>query len=210
MTEQDRTQSQGNGEAEPASAEADSSKTPSSKAPQSSSKTPQSSSSSKPPPPAEEKPTPESEIAKLRDQLLRTAADFDNFRKRSRREAEDAQKRGRESAIKDLLPVFDNLERAASHAEGAGDAKSLADGLRIVLKQFNDTLDKMGVKRVQTVGAPFDPSVHEAIQHLPSADHPSGVILAEVQSGYSMGDHLIRAAMVVVSKGPPEGSSAAS
>jgi molecular chaperone GrpE len=204
MTEQDRTQSQGNGEAEPASAEADSSK-----APQSSSKTPQSS-SSKPPPPAEEKPTPESEIARLRDQLLRTAADFDNFRKRSRREAEDAQKRGRESAIKDLLPVFDNLERATSHAEGAGDAKSLADGLRIVLKQFNDTLDKMGVKRVQTVGTPFDPSVHEAIQHLASADHPSGVVMAEVQSGYSMGDHLIRAAMVVVSKGPPDGSSAAS
>lgn len=205
MTEQDRTQSQANGEAEPASAQADSSK-----APQSSSKTPQTSSSSKPPPPAEEKPTPESEIAKLRDQLLRTAADFDNFRKRSRREADDAQKRGRESAIKDLLPVFDNLERAASHAEGTSDAKSMADGLRMVLKQFNDTLDKMGVKRVQTVGTPFDPSVHEAIQHLPSADHPSGVILAEVQSGYSMGDHLIRAAMVVVSKGSPEGSSAAS
>lgn len=154
-------------------------------------------------PPAEAKPSPEAEIARLRDQLLRTAADFDNFRKRSRREAEDAQRRGRESAIKDLLPVFDNLDRAASHAEGSEGTKSVADGLRMVLKMFHDTLEKMGVKRVPAVGVPFDPAVHEAIQHMPSPDHPSGVIMAEVQAGYSMGDHLIRASMVVVSKGPP-------
>ncbi|HVY46227.1 MAG TPA: nucleotide exchange factor GrpE [Minicystis sp.] len=156
---------------------------------------------------AEAKPDPAAEAARLRDQLLRTAADFDNFRKRSRREIEDAQRRGREGAIKELLPVFDNLERAAVHAEGATDAKAVADGLRIVLKQFLDTLDKMGVKRVPAVGQPFDPAVHEAIQHLESADHPAGVIMAEVQPGYSLGDRLIRAAMVVVSKGPPAASS---
>ena len=163
------------------------------------------------PPPSAEK-TPEeklrdasAEAARVRDQLLRTAADFDNFRKRSRREVEDAQRRGKESVIKDLLPVFDNLERAATHAESAPDAKSLTDGLRIVLKQFMDTLEKMGVRRVAAVGAPFDPSVHEAIQHLESSEHPAGVVLAEVQPGYAMGDHLIRAAMVVVSKGPPSG-----
>lgn len=156
-----------------------------------------------PPPPAEEKRTPEAELARLRDQLLRTAADYDNFRKRSRREVDESQRRGRESAIKDLLPVFDNLERAGSHAEGAPDVKSVADGLRMVLRQFKDTLEKMGVKRVETVGTPFDPAFHEAIQHLPSTEFPSGVILAEVQAGYAIGDHLIRAAMVVVSKGPP-------
>ena len=143
------------------------------------------------------------EAAKFKDQLLRTAADFDNFRKRTRREVEDAQKRGREGAVKELLPVFDNLERAAIHAEGQGEAKAVADGLRIVLKQFLDTLEKMGVKRVVSVGQPFDPSVHEAIQQLESTDQPAGVILAEVQAGYSLGDRLIRAAMVVVSKGPP-------
>jgi len=158
----------------------------------------------------EEKADPQSEIARLRDQLLRTAADFDNFRKRSRREADDAQRRGRESAIKDLLPVFDNLERAASHGDTTPEAKSVADGIRIVLKQFQDTLEKMGIKRVPSVGLPFDPSVHEAIQHMPSPDHPSGVVLAEVQPGYALGDHLLRAAMVVVSKGPPSGSPAAS
>lgn len=159
------------------------------------------------PPESEQKATeqkatdPQAEVARLRDQLLRTAADFDNYRKRSRREQDDAQRRGRESVIKDLLPVFDNLERAAGSAESAPDAKAVADGLRIVLRQFVDTLDKMGVKRIASVGQTFDPAVHEAIQHLPSADHPAGVILAEVQPGYTIGDHLVRAAMVVVSKG---------
>jgi molecular chaperone GrpE len=145
----------------------------------------------------------QADAARLRDQLLRTAADFENFRKRSRREMDDAHRRGREGAIKDLLPVFDNLERAASHAGGGQDTKSVADGLRIVLKQFVDTLDKIGVTRITAVGQPFDPSVHEAIQHMPSTEVPAGTVLAEVQPGYRMGDHLLRASMVVVSKGPP-------
>lgn len=150
---------------------------------------------------SEKVPDPQAEVARLRDQLLRTAADFDNFRKRSRREQDDAQRRGRESFIKDLLPVFDNLERAASSAETATDVRSVIDGLRMVLKQFGDTLERTGVKRIATVGQPFDPSVHEAIQHMESKDHPAGVVLAEVQPGYAMGDHLVRAALVVVSKG---------
>ena len=157
-------------------------------------------------------PGPEEQLAnaradagRLRDQLLRTAADFDNFRKRTRREVEEAQRRGRESILKDLLPVFDNFERAATHAETTPEAKAVGDGLRIVLKQFHDTLDRMGVKRVATVGLPFDPNVHEAIQHLESKDHPAGVVLNEVQPGYTMGDRLIRAALVTVSKGPPQG-----
>jgi molecular chaperone GrpE len=157
--------------------------------------------------PVEAKPAavdPQAEIARLRDQLLRSAADFDNFRKRTRREHEDATRRGRETAVKDLLPVFDNLERAAAHAESAADAKVIGDGVRMVIKQFNDALEKMGIKRIATVGKPFDPSLHEAIQQLSSAEHPAGVIMAEVQPGYSIGDYLLRAAMVVVSKGSPE------
>jgi len=154
-------------------------------------------------------PTPEQKFAdaqaeagRFRDQLLRTAADFDNFRKRTRRELEDAQRRGKEGTIKDLLPVFDNLERAATSAENATDARAVADGVRIVLKQFGDTLEKMGVRRIATVGQAFDPSVHEAIQHVDSPE-PAGRIVHEVQAGYALGDKLIRAAMVVVSKGSP-------
>src|SRR5882757_7961672 len=100
------------------------------------------------------------EVAKIRDQLLRTAADYDNFRKRARRELEDAQKRGREELLRDLLPVFDNLERAVLHASQASDAKAVADGVQMVLKQFGDTLARIGIKRVHTVGSPFDPTLH--------------------------------------------------
>lgn len=155
------------------------------------------------PPVGELKLDPQAEIARLRDQLLRTAADFDNFRKRARREQDDATRRGRETTVKDLLPIFDNLERAAAHAESGADAKAVSDGIRMVTKQFVDTLDRMGIKRVITVGQPFDPSRHEAIQHLESKDHPAGTVVAEVQAGYSIGDYLVRPAMVVVSKGAP-------
>jgi molecular chaperone GrpE len=152
----------------------------------------------------------QAEAARIREQLLRTAADYDNYRKRTRREIDDAQRRGRESAIKDLLPVFDNLERATAHADTASDMKSLADGIRIVLKQFIDTLDRMGIKRVPTVGKPFDPSVHEAIQQIESTEHPAGIVIAEVQPGYILGDHLLRAPLVVVSKGAPAAASSES
>ncbi len=151
----------------------------------------------------------QTEAARMREQLLRTAADFDNYRKRTRREVDEAQRRGRETAIKDLLPVFDNLERATAHADTATDLKSLAEGIRIVLKQFTDTLERMGIKRVPTVGKPFDPTVHEAIQQIESTEHPAGTVMAEVQPGYVLGDYLIRAAMVVVSKGAPAAPPAA-
>ncbi|MDI1443776.1 nucleotide exchange factor GrpE [Polyangium sp. 6x1] len=148
------------------------------------------------------------ETARTREQLLRTAADFDNFRKRSRREVDDAQRRGRETTVKELLPVFDNFERALVHAEGSSETKAVAEGLRMVLKQFLDTLEKMGIHRVVSVGQPFDPAQHEAIQHLESPEHPAGVVLHEVQPGYRIGDYLVRPAMVVVSKGPPGGGAA--
>jgi molecular chaperone GrpE len=142
------------------------------------------------------------EAQKYRDQLLRTAADFDNFRKRSRREAEDAQRRGKENFLKEFLPVFDNLERAATSADVAPDIKSVAEGIRMVLRQFGSTLDRVGIKRVETVGKAFDPALHEAIQHIESDEHEPGLIAAEVQPGYLLGESLVRAALVVVSKGP--------
>ncbi|GAC1353185.1 MAG: hypothetical protein NVS3B20_19480 [Polyangiales bacterium] len=140
------------------------------------------------------------ETAKVRDQLLRTAADFDNFRKRTRREVEDAQRRGSEELLRSILPVFDNLERAALHADQGADAKAIADGVRMVLKQFVDTLSRVGIQRVTTVGNPFDPLLHEAIQQVETADHAPGTVMAEVAPGYKLGDRLVRAAMVVVAK----------
>ncbi len=152
-----------------------------------------------PPDPLEEA---KAEMARIRDQLLRTAADFDNYRKRSRRELADAEQRSREDVLRELLPVFDNLERAVQHAESATDVQALADGIRMVMRQFADTLGKIGIVRTEAIGKPFDPALHEAIQHLESAEFAAGTVMAEAQPGYRVGDRLLRPALVVVSKGP--------
>ncbi|MBX3185785.1 MAG: nucleotide exchange factor GrpE [Labilithrix sp.] len=140
------------------------------------------------------------EAARFKDQWVRSAADFDNFRKRTRRELEDNRKAGREELLKDLLPVFDNLERAIASADRATDVKPVAEGLKMVLRQFVDTLGRSGITKVKTAGADFDPSVHEAIQQVETDEHAPGVVIAEVQPGYLQGDRLVRAAMVVVAK----------
>lgn len=142
------------------------------------------------------------ENKRIRDQLLRTAADFDNFRKRSRREVTDASERGREEILKELLPVFDNLERAADHAKGATEVAALIDGIDLVIKQFVDTLAKIGVEKLDARGQVFDPSVHEAIQQLETEEVPPGNVAHQVQSGYKMGGRLVRPCMVVVAKAP--------
>jgi molecular chaperone GrpE len=148
------------------------------------------------------------EAVRLKESWMRTAADFDNFRKRTRRDLEDARKGGREELLKEMLPVFDNLERAVQSAQRATEVKALADGLNMIIKQFNDTLGRVGINKVPTTGNAFDPSVHEAIQQVETADHPPGTVVAEVQSGYLQGERLVRAAMVVVAKPPSSNEKA--
>ncbi len=140
------------------------------------------------------------EARKFKDQWMRTAADFDNYRKRSRREVEDARKSGREDLLRELLPVFDNLERALTSAQRASDIKGVAEGLSMVMKQFEGTLGRVGITKISAIGQPFDPSIHEAIQQVETDDHPAGQVVSEVQPGYMQGDKLVRAAMVVVAK----------
>jgi len=150
------------------------------------------------------------EAARLKEAWMRTAADFDNFRKRARRELEDARKAGREDLLRDLLPVFDNLERGVQSAQQAADVKAVTDGLQMILKQFESTLGRTGIQRVGTIGQAFDPSVHEAIQQVETSDQPAGTVVAEVQPGYMAGDRLIRAAMVVVAKPKAEAAGGGS
>jgi len=138
----------------------------------------------------------------LRDQLLRTAADFDNYRKRTRREIDEAKARGRDDAVKDILPVFDNLERAVAAADSAQTVASVVEGVKMVLKLFEDTAERMGLTRVKTVGERFDPAVHEALQQQETDAHPAGTILTEIVPGYKVGERLLRAAMVVVARKP--------
>jgi molecular chaperone GrpE len=153
----------------------------------------------------------QAEAARNKDAWLRSAADFDNFRKRTRKEIDDARRAGHEDLLRGLLPVFDNLERAIQSALRSSDVKAVADGLSMVQRQFVEALGREGIARVATVGRPFDPGVHEAIQQVETSDHAPGTVLAEVQPGYTQGDRLVRAAMVVVAKAKasdaPSGSS---
>ncbi|MGA7123060.1 MAG: nucleotide exchange factor GrpE [Polyangiaceae bacterium] len=142
----------------------------------------------------------QAEAARLKDAWLRSAADFDNFRKRARKETEDARRSGREELLRAVLPVFDNLERAIQSAKRTADVKAVADGLSMVQRQFVDALGREGITRIPTVGCPFDPGIHEAIQQVETSEHPAGTVIAEVQPGYTQGDRLVRAAMVVVAK----------
>jgi molecular chaperone GrpE len=141
---------------------------------------------------------------KLRDQLMRTAADFDNFRKRTRRDLEEARQRAKDDLIRDLLPVFDNLERASQTVGGASDLGSVVEGVRMVLKLFEDTLERIGMARVPALGQRFDPAVHEAIQQKETDEHPPGTVITEVAAGYRFGERLVRPAMVVVARKPAE------
>lgn len=154
---------------------------------------------------------PESDLERLtaerdkkHEQLLRTTADFDNYRKRMRREVDEAKVKGQQDVVRDILPVFDNLERAVQAAGTATDAASVIEGIRMVLKLFEDTAERIGLSRIKTVGERFDPQVHEAIQQKESADAAPGTILTEVVPGYRFGDKLVRAAMVVVARKPAD------
>ncbi|MCL2822557.1 MAG: nucleotide exchange factor GrpE [Polyangiaceae bacterium] len=145
------------------------------------------------------------EHRKVREQLVRLAADFDNFRKRSARDVQEAIKRSKSEIISDLLPVFDNMERAVAHAEtsvGMVDARAVVAGVSMVNRQFLDCIGKLGVERVKSVGTVFDPTIHEAIHLQETADAEPGTVTTEVLGGYRWGGRLIRAAMVVVAKAP--------
>lgn len=147
---------------------------------------------------------------RLKDALLRALADLDNLRKRTRREVEEAARKAKEDILRELLPVFDNLERAAQYVDSGADLKAIGQGIAMVLRLFEDTLNKLGGKRLRPVGQPFDPTQHEAIQQVESAEYPAGTVAGEALAGYMFQDRLLRPAMVVVSKGPPAESTASS
>ena len=138
----------------------------------------------------------------LKDLLLRSRAEFDNYRKRMARETERIRKTAAEAIIRDLLPLVDDLERAVEHV---GDASGgLAQGVEMVLKQFCGLLSRHGVEPIPAVGEVFDPNVHEAVMRMPSAVYPANTVAQEFQRGYRLGDYVLRPAKAVVSSGMPE------
>jgi molecular chaperone GrpE len=142
---------------------------------------------------------------RMREQLLRIAADFDNFRKRSRKEIEEVRRRSIEDTLREFLPVVDNLERAAGAMTDATEVAAVTEGVHMVLRGFEDIANRLGLKRVPSVGNLFDPACHDAIQQEETNEHAPGTIMAEVVPGYYLGERLLRPAMVVVAR-PPTGA----
>jgi molecular chaperone GrpE len=141
----------------------------------------------------------EQEKRELHDRLLRTAAEFENFKRRAKKESDDAATRGREQLLKELLPAVDNLERALKHAP-PGDPLTI--GIQQTEKQLLQALEKFGVTRFSSVGKPFDPSQHDAIHQMETSEFPAGSVAQEFASGYMIGPRLLRPAMVAVAKAP--------
>jgi len=149
--------------------------------------------------PAERLEKLEAEKRELHDRMLRTAAEFENYKRRAKKEMDEAAAKGREQLLKELLPAMDNLERALKHAP-PGDPLTI--GIQQTEKQILQALERFSVVRFTSVGKPFDPSVHDAIQQMETTEHPPGTVAAEFASGYMQGQRLLRAAMVAVAKLP--------
>jgi molecular chaperone GrpE len=147
------------------------------------------------------------QAAELKDKLLRAQAEWDNSRKRILREKEEAVRYAGEAILERLLPVLDNFETGMQAAKTATDAKAIAQGLEMVLAQFQQVLRDAGVEPINAVGQPFDPHRHEALGHHESHEHPEGHVLTQIRKGYKLKDRLSRAASVFVAK-PPEGKQA--
>lgn len=139
------------------------------------------------------------EIRQLNDRWLRSEAEMDNLRRRTRRELEENAKFANQRLLVDLMEVVDNLQRALGAANQSAEG-SLVAGVQMVAVQFEDVLKRHGCERVATVGQTFDPNVHEALQMV-ACDAPAGSIVQEVRSGYRLHERLIRPAQVIVAAG---------
>jgi molecular chaperone GrpE len=146
----------------------------------------------------------EAEKAEIYGRMLHIAADFENWKKRAQREQADGEMHAKESVLRDFLEIADSLERATElWAEGKeSDAKSVRNGIELVLRQFRSKLERCLVKPMEAVGLPFDPRVHEAVSQAPSAAVRPGSVLHELQKGYLIGEKLLRPTLVVVASAP--------
>jgi len=138
-----------------------------------------------------------SERDALQDRLLRTAAEFENYRKRIDRERREQSETAAAHVLADLLQIVDDLERAVN-APNAGDADGYRKGVELILQQMHELLRRRGVTPITAAGADFDPRVHQAVVQEASEEHREGEVMEELRRGYKLGDRLLRPAMVKV------------
>ena len=147
------------------------------------------------------------EAADARDKMLRTLAEMENLRKRTQREVADARTYGIASFARDVLDIADNLQRALDavpvETREAADAglKALIEGVELTERSLHNTLEKNGVQKFDPLGQKFDPNVQQAMYEIPDASVASGTVVQVVQSGYMIGERVLRPALVAVSKG---------
>lgn len=150
----------------------------------------------------------EKEAQETYDRLLRVSAEFENYKKRTTREAQELRKYANQALIKEMLSVVDNLELAikSSKARPSSD-KGLMEGLDMTHKEILRVFEKFNVKPIAATGQPFDPNFHEAVMQEESDDNPENTVINEFQKGYMIHDRLLRPAMVVVAKPKSDGSN---
>jgi molecular chaperone GrpE len=163
------------------------------------------------PAPAEEAVSGEAQLEDLRrqlderqDRLLRALAEADNVRRRAQRDRDDYVKYANESLLRDLVPVLDNLDRALDAARSAAGAASVVTGVELIQRELLRVLERAGVTRYSAVGQPFDPSRHEAIARVVSAEAAPDTVVNETAPGYLLNGRVLRPAMVAVAAAPDE------
>ncbi len=144
------------------------------------------------------------QIAKLREEVMRRAAEFENFRKQKEREAAQSGTRMLENTVRDLLPLIDDMKRLMSHIpaelQEMAEAKPFVEGVELIRKNFMSLLEKKGVKEIEAIGKVLDVNFHEAITQMEVPDAEPDTIVEEYQTGYTLGDRVIRHAKVIVAK----------
>ena len=140
----------------------------------------------------------QAELDSLNNKYLRLAADFDNFRKRQMAERESLLKYGAEDTLKKIITVLDTFERAKKSVADMEECAKIKESYDVGIKQLYDTLDKIGLKKIEAKGEEFDPNLHEAVMRTPTNEHPADTVIDELQTGYKLHDKVLRPAFVNV------------
>ncbi|HZY40168.1 MAG TPA: nucleotide exchange factor GrpE [Mucilaginibacter sp.] len=139
------------------------------------------------------------ELATANDRYLRLYAEFDNFRRRTVKEREEARKMEGKDLMVALLPVLDDFDRALRSMEGASDVAPVKEGVELIQNKLNNTLTQKGLKPMESIGNPFDPELHEAITNIPApTEEWKGKVIDEMEKGYFLNDKVVRFAKVIV------------
>ena len=146
----------------------------------------------------------EGKVKETEDRLLRLAAEYDNYRKRTAKEFEYLCQNANENLISKLLDTLDNLERALDSAKNSSDYESFHKGVELIHTHLKELLEKEGLKEIKAVCQPFDPNYHEAVTQCESDQHEEGIVANQMCKGYMLNEKLLRPSKVVVSKGKPK------